>query len=136
VAALSEGGGLDPALFLDDTTDANGTGIVYVNASNNATSGSSNGTLLASGGNTSSSSVIEGGFSVASDPAQLVNYIKVAITGGCAAVMLVLSTALRSVMLTLAAAAFGSLMFAGGLSGIVGGGMISLSGFMNGTFGA
>lgn len=91
------------------------------------------------------------------------SYIKVGITGGCAAFMLALSTALRSLMLILASAAFGSLMFAGALSGkhrilltthyvnnrcahddfprlvyegVVGGGMISLSGFMNGTFGA
>ena len=51
------------------------------------------------------------------------NYIKVGITGGCAAIMLLLSTALRSMMLIIAGAAFGSLMFAGALSGIVGGGM-------------
>ena len=45
------------------------------------------------------------------------SYIKVGITGGCAAFMLALSTALRSLMLILASAAFGSLMFAGALSG-------------------
>ena len=39
-------------------------------------------------------------------------------------------------MMVLASAAFGSLMFAGAISGVIGGGMISLGGFMNGTFGA
>ena len=47
-----------------------------------------------------------------------------------------MSALFRNVMLVLASAAFGSLMTAGAVSGIVGGGMISLSGFMNGTFGA
>ena len=40
---------------------------------------------------------------------------------------------LRNHMMALASAAFGSLMFTGTASGVIGGGMISLGGFMNGT---
>ena len=110
VAALSEGGGIDAA-----------TMALFAGGGNSSSGNTSSST------NSSSSGVLDvdlGGVSVASDPAQLVNYIKLGITGACAAVMLFFAAVLQSVIMILAGAAFGSLIFAGAVSGVVGGGMV------------
>ena len=78
---------------------------------------------------------LPGGFSATGDPAKMLNYIKLGITGACAAATVTAAAALREIMMILAGSIFGSFMFVGAISMLVGGGQISLGGVMNGTFG-
>jgi hypothetical protein len=65
----------------------------------------------------------------------MLGYIKLSITGACAGATLAAAAALREIMMVLAGSIFGSFMFVGAVSMMVGGGQISLGGIMSGTFG-
>mmetsp|Transcript_22879 Transcript_22879/g.60127 ORF Transcript_22879/g.60127 Transcript_22879/m.60127 type:complete len:461 (+) Transcript_22879:191-1573(+) len=78
---------------------------------------------------------LPGGFSASGDPAKMLGYIKLSITGACAGATLAAAAALREIMMVLAGSIFGSFMFVGAVSMMVGGGQISLGGIMSGTFG-
>lgn len=77
--------------------------------------------------------VLPGGSS--GDPEKMLGYIKLGITGTCAGATLAAAATLREVMMILAGSIFGSFMFVGAVSMMVGGGQISLGGIMSGTFG-
>ena len=66
-----------------------------------------------------------GGFSASGDPAKMLGYIKLGITGACAGATLAAAAALREIMMILAGSIFGSFMFVGAVSMLVGGGQIS-----------